>query len=189
MTYNIRVEGGDFLERGHHPSLLKRGVRKRFNDFVRLRKQLVARYGREGLLVPPLPPKHTGTQDADFVKRRMAGLALFLEGLASSPFFALDASVDRFMTTTTERDGTIGDGDDLDRSVGGGGGPSLSPSGRGSNRGYQLWHEHLAGAANPPQPDVLLGQVPYDRRHRSGGLACFGHENKRVSDREFRLMM
>ncbi len=155
-------------------------MRKRYSDFIQLRRQLVARYGREGLLVPPLPPKNSGaTQDGDFVKRRMSGLALFLEALAVSPFFAVDASVERFMTTTTEGNGTIGGGGGgggsmdldeeallgaLDGSAGGGRAASLSSSSSSSsssaaNRGYQLWHEHLAGFANPPQPDAQLAQV------------------------------
>jgi hypothetical protein len=182
MTYLVRVEGGDYHERGHHHSLLRAGVRKRYSDFLDLRRRLVARYSSEGLLVPPLPPKRTGTQDADFVKRRMSGLALFLESLAASPFFSVDAAVEAFATTTTESNGTIGGGrgcgsmdlDEeavlrgLDGSAGGGSRGAMSPrnsnglsaaAAPGSNRGYQLWHEHLAGFANPPQPDALLAKV------------------------------
>lgn len=185
MTYLVRVEGGYYYrERGHHHSVLKTGVRKRYNEFKTLHRQLYARYGREGLLVPPLPPALSGTQDADFVKRRMSGLALFLEAIAASPFLALDSSVERFLTTTSEENGTIGGGGggeslDLDEMGGLGldesAGGSISGSGAGSsssssNRGYQLWQEHLAGFANPPQADVQLAQIRNELEVAERGL-------------------
>lgn len=177
MTYLVRVEGGaDFFYRdlGHHH---KAGVRKRYTEFVSLRRQLVARFGREGLLIPPLPPKYSGTQDSEFVKRRMSGLALFLEALAASPFLAFDSSVKHFLTTTTEENGTIGGG-------GGGGGGSLdldeealldgsaggSIGGSETNRGYQEWQEHLAGFANPAQADVQLAQIRNELEVAERGL-------------------
>lgn len=203
MTYLVRVEGGDFYyrERGHRHSVLQGGVRKRYTEFKTLHRQLHARFGREGLLVPPLPPnKYSGTQDADFVKKRMSGLALFLETLAASPFLALDSNVERFLTTTSEENGTIGGGGgggslDLDEEalmgglgLDGSAGGSISGSGVGSssssssNRGYQLWQEHLAGFANPPQADVHLAQIRNELEVAERGLLEAVAASKRLGD-------
>ena len=85
LTYKIRCKDGSH----------EFDVRHRYNEFHDLRQELVSRYHRFGIMVPPLPAKNVlqiNRFDDVFVKERMVGSNLFCE--VSDFYFYLTKEVD-----------------------------------------------------------------------------------------------
>jgi hypothetical protein len=89
-TYRVSCTGRAIAEGG------STAVRRRFNDFVWLRERLSARY--PGICVPPLPGAGgLRSHGKAFIKKRMAMLSAFLEGLTRHPILAGDKSFGEFL--------------------------------------------------------------------------------------------
>ncbi len=152
MTYAVCVHGaGD-----GYP---KNGVRHRYSDFEALATRLQRRFGAEGMLVPPLPPKKlVGNTDLDFIKSRTNGLQLFVDGIAASPFLFQDLVTHQFLTRETEAGGSIAEL--LDAVDDGAAAAALEarPSSV-ANPGYVKLTEFLSAFSLPPDPDALLDKM------------------------------
>ncbi|GAB5030797.1 sorting nexin [Nannochloropsis oceanica] len=174
MTYAVCVQGGNSFESPR--PFPKHGVRHRYSDFEALSRGLQRRFGTEGMLIPPLPPKGLRKKhDVDFIKQRMNGLQFFMEGIAASPFLFHDILTQKFLKrTTTEGAGSIvAILDEGDNSVGqiiplpsssSSSKPPSSPLSSASmaamhNQGYIQWTEFLSSFVLPPDPDVMVEKV------------------------------
>ena len=175
MTYAVCVQGGNPLESPR--AFPKHGVRHRYSDFEALSSRLQRRFGTEGMLIPPLPPKRLRkNQNVDFIKQRMNGLQFFMEGIAASPFLFHDVLTQKFLKrTTTEGAGSIAalldEGDTavghfapLPSSSSSTSNPPSSPLSSASlaamhNRGYVQWTEFLSSFVLPPDPDMMVEKV------------------------------
>jgi len=175
MTYAVCcVQGGNPLESPR--AFPKHGVRHRYSDFEALSLRLQRRFGTEGMLIPPLPPKSLRkNQDVDFIKQRMNGLQFFMEGIAASPFLFHDVLTQKFLKrTTTEGAGSIAALLDEGGNAAGhftplpssssSSNPPSSPLSSASlaamhNRGYVQWTEFLSSFVLPPDPDMMVEKV------------------------------
>eukprot|EP00624_Nannochloropsis_granulata_P004816 evm.model.NODE_34240_length_32379_cov_28.507706.2 len=128
------------------------------------------------MLIPPLPPKGLRKkQDVDFIKLRMNGLQLFVEGIAASPFLFHDILTQRFLKRTTtdgagsiaalldEGDNSVGQFTPLPSSSSFSNPPSFPLSSASlaamHNQGYMQWTEFLSSFVLPPDPDVMVEKV------------------------------
>ncbi|GME84989.1 unnamed protein product [Ambrosiozyma monospora] len=78
-------------------------IRKRYNDFVRLREQLVRKYGRQ-TVVMRLPPKTVMFQDRFnkvFLEKRRKGLDYWLHSVVLNPILCCAPEVKQFVTNHT----------------------------------------------------------------------------------------
>jgi len=150
-TYNVIVVGGLCVYNVG-------GVRRRYSEFETLRKILENRYGSEGILVPPLPPKRVvGNTDQEFVKSRMCGLSLFVEAISSNPFLMHDTSFERFLMKAEGVDVVP-----MEPSLGASGSGSISDStitNLAGNVGYQKWIEFLTSVELPHDAESQIQKV------------------------------
>eukprot|EP00518_Triparma_eleuthera_P005127 CAMPEP_0182464358 /NCGR_PEP_ID=MMETSP1319-20130603/8551_1 /TAXON_ID=172717 /ORGANISM="Bolidomonas pacifica, Strain RCC208" /LENGTH=403 /DNA_ID=CAMNT_0024663999 /DNA_START=72 /DNA_END=1279 /DNA_ORIENTATION=+ len=72
-------------------------VRHRYSDFEKLQATLRLRYSTHGILVPSLPAKTVVVKGAGFHYRRMRGLQMFCEAVASSPYLRSDPAWAAFL--------------------------------------------------------------------------------------------
>lgn len=82
-----------------HPAVGLYDVRRRFSDFDFLASTLVVRYA--GMVIPPLPPKHSSLFSASSTPERLRGLALFAERLVRTPTLLLDTLASAFFGLPT----------------------------------------------------------------------------------------
>lgn len=172
MTYAVCVQCGNSTQSPF--KFPKYGVRHRYSDFEALSLRLQRRFGAEGMLIPPLPPKSIrNNKDMDFIKSRMNWLQYFMDGIAASPFFFNDLLTQKFLTRTT-----TGGNDSIVALFDEGLGETLphascpplsseeSPPAPPStsltsthNRGYVQWTEYLSSFVLPLEPEVVIEKV------------------------------
>jgi hypothetical protein len=94
----------DFRVTATYPSGEIRTIRHRFSEFEVLRKSLMGKYLKYGIVVPPLPPKTTFSTNSStdiespFLKERIQGLTLFCRHLVNNLFLANDNDWFNFIT-------------------------------------------------------------------------------------------
>ncbi|QLL35065.1 hypothetical protein HG536_0H04410 [Torulaspora globosa] len=89
----------------HAESNNDRSVIRRYSDFVWLQEVLLKRYPFR--LIPELPPKKIGTQNADavFLERRRRGLTRFINLVVKHPVLSKDDLLLTFLTVPTDLSG------------------------------------------------------------------------------------
>lgn len=93
------------VELPHAESNSDRSVVRRYSDFVWLQEVLLKRYPFR--LIPELPPKKIGSQNADsvFLERRRRGLTRFINLVVKHPILIKDDLLLTFLTVPTDLSG------------------------------------------------------------------------------------
>jgi len=116
-------------------------VSREYKDFVNLHEVLIHRF--RGACIPPVPPeKMIGSNNEDFITKRMHLLEYFLHAIGENPFLRKDTVFDLFITRAEEFDKVMKAFDKTSES-----------------KGLTMWKKAISSVVEPEEPEKLMRDV------------------------------